>query len=62
MNHLNREEIQRYADGELDDAAAIAERPMAWLAAAAVVAFVVVGLLAAAAVGTLTSAGTASRA
>jgi anti-sigma factor RsiW len=102
MNHLNREEIQRYADGELDDAAAIeqhlrdcaacanavvaemqlkravrdaarlmppdvlrarvrrrlfgAQRPVAWMAAAAAVALVVGGLLAATAVGTLSSA------
>jgi len=94
MNHLNGEEIQRYADGELDDAAAVeqhlrdcaacanavvaemqlkrvvreaarmmppdivrarvrrrlfgASRPWAWAAAAAVVAFVIGGALAAA--------------
>lgn len=102
MNHLNREEVQRYADGELDDAAAAeqhlrgcaacanavvaemqlkravreaarlmppdvvrarvrrrlfgASHPVAWLAAAAVVAFIVGGLLASGAVGTLSSA------
>ena len=102
MNHLNREEIQRYADGELDDAATIeqhlrgcaacgnavvaemqlkravreaarlmppdvlrarvrrqlfgAQRPVAWMAAAAAVALVVGGLLAATAVGTFISA------
>ena len=101
MNHLNGEEIQRYADGELADAAAIeqhlrecaacanavvaemqlkravreaartmppdalrarvrrrvtgSERPYAWMAAAASIAFVIGGLFAAAAVGTLTS-------
>ena len=102
MNHLNGEEIQRYADGELDDAAALeqhlrdcatcanavvaemqlkravreaartmppdalrarvrrrvigGERPYAWMAVAAAIALVVGGILAAAAVGTLTSA------
>jgi anti-sigma factor RsiW len=102
MSHLDRETIQRYADGELDDAAAIeqhlrdcaacanavvaemqlkravrdaarmmppdtlrarvrrrvvgAERPVAWIAAAAAVAFIFGSLLAAAAVGTFTSA------
>jgi anti-sigma factor RsiW len=102
MNHLNREEVQRYADGELDDAAAAeqhlrgcaacanavvaemqlkravreaarlmppdvvrarvrrrlfgARHPIAWLAAAALAAFVVGGLLSAGAVGTLSSA------
>ncbi|HEV2722649.1 MAG TPA: zf-HC2 domain-containing protein, partial [Thermoanaerobaculia bacterium] len=102
MNHLNGEEIQRYADGELADAAAIeehlrgcatcanavvaemqlkravreaartmppdalrarvrrrvvgGERQWAWMATAAAVALIVGGLVAAAAVGTLTSA------
>ncbi len=102
MSHLNGEEIQRYADGELADAAAAeehlrgcatcanavvsemqlkravreaartmppdalrarvrrrvvgGERQWAWVAAAAMVALIVGGLVAAAAVGTLTSA------
>jgi anti-sigma factor RsiW len=102
MSHLDREAIQRYADGELDDAAAIEQhlrdcaacanavvaemqlkravrdaarlmppdvvrarvrrrlfgtnRPYAWLAAAAMAAFLLGGLFAAGAVGTLSSA------
>jgi len=104
MNHLNAEEVQRYADGELDDAAAVEQhlrdcaacanavvaemqlkravrdaarmmppdvvrarvrrrlfggsRPWAWTAAVAatLAAFVVGGLLAAGAVGSLSSA------
>lgn len=102
MNHLDPETVQRYADGELDDAAALEQhlhdcaacanavvaemqlkravrdaarmmppdvvrarvrrrlfgvpRPYAWMAAAAMVAFVIGGLLAAGAVGTLSSA------
>ena len=102
MTHLNNEEVQRYADGELDDAAAVeqhlrdcatcanavvaemqlkravreaarmmppdivrarvrrrlfgVQHPAAWLAAAAVAAFVVGALLSAGTVGTLTSA------
>lgn len=102
MSHLDREAIQRYADGELDDAAAVeqhlrecaacanavvaemqlkravrdaarlmppdalrarvrrrlfgAQHPVAWMAAAAAVALIAGGLIAATAVGTLSSA------